>query len=99
MKPKTPPSDGDDLDFTKPAPVKPSAPSPQQLETARKEAATGGAELARSGYYIAIARRMGARVAVVTGDEHQQGRRDPATLGHHGGLRRHDLAPRAGRHP
>jgi two-component system OmpR family response regulator len=70
MKPKTPPSDGDDLDFTKPAPVKPSAPSPQQLETARKEAATGGAELARSGYYIAIARRAKEKVPPRNGERH-----------------------------
>jgi len=64
------PSPDDDLDFTKPAPVKPPAPTPQQLETARKEAAPAGAELTKAGYYIAIARRAAAKIPPRNGERH-----------------------------
>jgi CheY-like chemotaxis protein len=57
-----------DLDFTKPAAVEP--PTPQQLETAHKEAASGGAELRKAGYYIAIARRATAKVPPRNGERH-----------------------------
>ncbi len=63
-------SEDDDLDFTKPAPAAPPPPSPQQLETAQKEAATGGAELRKAGYYVAIARRAGAKVPPRNGERH-----------------------------
>ena len=59
-----------DLDFTKPAKVQPPAPTPQQLETAQKEAASGGAQLQRAGYYIAIARRATAKVPPRNGERH-----------------------------
>lgn len=62
--------DDDDLDFTKPAAIKPPEPTPQQLEKAQKEAATGGAELRKSGYYVAIARRPGARIPPRNGDKY-----------------------------
>ena len=58
----------DDLDFTKPAAVEP--PTPQQLETAHKEAASGGAGLRKDGYYIAIARRATAKVPPRNGVRH-----------------------------
>ena len=47
-----------------------AAPTPQQLETARKEAASGGAELRKAGYYVAIARRAAARVPPRNGVRH-----------------------------
>ena len=65
----TPPAD-DDLDFTKPAAAPPPPPTPQQLETAHKEAATGGAELRKAGYYVAIARRATAKVPPRNGERH-----------------------------
>jgi len=60
----------DDLDFTRPVPVEPPAPTPQQLETAGKEATSGGAELRKAGYYVAIARRATARVPPRNGERH-----------------------------
>jgi len=60
----------DDLDFTKPASVRPPAPTPQQLETAQKEAASGGVELRRAGYYVALARRTTTRVPPRNGERH-----------------------------
>jgi len=61
--------DDDDLDFTKLAAPAPP-PTPQQLETAQKEAATGGAELRKAGYYVAIARRAAAKVPPRNGERH-----------------------------
>lgn len=58
----------DDLDFTKPAAVEP--PTPQQLETAHREAASGGAELRKAGFYIAIARRATEKVPPRNGERH-----------------------------
>ena len=69
MTESTPAPGDDDLDFTKLAAPVP-APTPQQLETAQKEAATGGAELRKSGYYIAIARRASAKVPPRNGERH-----------------------------
>lgn len=64
-----PPAD-DDLDFTKPAAIAPPPPTQQQLETAHKEAAAGGAELQKAGYYVAIARRATAKVPPRNGVRH-----------------------------
>ena len=60
----------DDLDFTKPGALKPPAPTPQQLEKAQKEATTGGAELRKSGYYVAIARRPAAKIPPRNGERY-----------------------------
>jgi CheY-like chemotaxis protein len=65
----TPPAD-DDLDFTKPAAVPPPAPTAQQLETAQKEAASGGAQLQKAGYYVALARRATAKLPPRNGVRH-----------------------------
>ncbi len=48
-KPSPPAGDDFDLDFTKPAAVAPPPPTAQQLESAQKEAASGGRELEKSG--------------------------------------------------
>jgi len=61
--------DDDDLDFTKLAAPAPP-PTPQQLEKAQKEAATGGAELRKEGYYVAIARRATAKIPPRNGERH-----------------------------
>jgi two-component system OmpR family response regulator len=70
MNPNGPDPDGDDLDFTKPAAIQPPVPTPQQLEEAGKEAASGGAELRKAGYYVALARRAKARVPPRNGERH-----------------------------
>ena len=70
MKPATPPPDDDDLDFTKPARIQPPAPTPQQIETATREAASGGAELRKAGYYVAIARRASQKIPPRNGERH-----------------------------
>jgi len=70
MKPATPPPDDDDLDFTKPARIQPPAPTPQQMETAGREAASGGAELRKAGYYVAIARRASQKIPPRNGERH-----------------------------
>ena len=70
MTPNPPGPADDDLDFTKPAAVQPAAPTQQQLETAQKEAAAGGVELRKAGFYVAIARRATARVPPRNGERH-----------------------------
>ena len=47
----------DDLDFTKPPKRPPAPPSPEKVADARREASTGGPELAKSGVYIAKSRQ------------------------------------------
>lgn len=61
---------GDDLDFTSQG--GPSAPPPaEKVAQAQKEAATGGPELAKTGFYVAMARHAsGGRVAPHEGDRH-----------------------------
>jgi two-component system, OmpR family, response regulator len=62
-------SASDDLDFTKPSP--PSAPpSPQKVAAARSEASTGGRQLAKSGFYVAMARYASGRAAPRNGAQH-----------------------------
>jgi CheY-like chemotaxis protein len=70
MTPTNPEPGADDLDFTKPAPVAPAAPTRQQVETATKEAASGGAELKKAGFYVAIARRAAAKVPPRNGERY-----------------------------
>ena len=55
------PDADDDLDFT--APPKPAPPPPpEKMASARKEAATGSPQLAKTGFYVAMARNAGGRV-------------------------------------
>jgi two-component system, OmpR family, response regulator len=57
----THPDADDDLDFT--APQKPSPPPPpEKIASARKEASTGSPQLAKTGFYVAMARNAGGRV-------------------------------------
>ncbi len=70
MNAKPPAPEDDDLDFTKPAKVQPPAPTALQLETAQKEAASGGAELRKAGYYVAIAKRAAAKIPPRNGERH-----------------------------
>lgn len=52
-------SDEDDLDFTRPAPP-PPAPSPDRIASARKEATTLAPQLAKTGFFVAMARHATA---------------------------------------
>ena len=51
-----------DLDFTKPPPKPAPPPPPQRVESAKKEAAASAPELARTGFYVAMARRPAQKV-------------------------------------
>jgi len=52
-----------DLDFTRP-PAKPAPPPPpERVASAKKEAAASHPELARTGFYVAMARRPAGRLA------------------------------------
>jgi CheY-like chemotaxis protein len=58
-----------ELDFTKAGDAAP--PPPEKVAEAKKEAATGSPELARSGFYVAMARHSaGGRIAPREGDRH-----------------------------
>ena len=59
-----------DLDFTKPGAAVPP-PSPEKVASARKEASTGSPQLAKTGFYVAMARHSsGGRVAPRNGERH-----------------------------
>ena len=60
----------DDLDFTRPPKRPAQPPSAEQVVAARKEATTGGAELARSGVYISQSRRAAGRLEPRNGERH-----------------------------
>ena len=63
------PDADDDLDFT--APAKPSPPPPpEKMASARKEATTGSPQLAKTGFYVAMARNAGGRVTPRNGSRH-----------------------------
>ena len=59
----------DDLDFTTPM-APPPAPPPEVGASARKEATTGTPQLAKSGFYVAMARHAGGRVPPRNGERH-----------------------------
>ena len=60
----------DDLDFTA-APATPQAPpSAEKLASARQEASKGSPQLAKTGFYVAMARNAGGRVTPRNGSRH-----------------------------
>ena len=64
-----PPGEDDDLDFT--APAKPAPPPPpEKVASARKEASTGSPQLAKSGFYVAMARNAAGRIPPRNGSRH-----------------------------
>ena len=64
-------AEDDELDFTRPATKPAPAPSPEKVASARKEASTGGPELAKTGFYVAMARHSsGGRVPPRNGERH-----------------------------
>jgi two-component system, OmpR family, response regulator len=67
----THPDAEDDLDFTKP-PSKPAPPpAPEKVAESRKEAVKGSPQLAKTGFYVAMARHSaGGRVPPRNGSRH-----------------------------
>jgi len=60
----------EDLDFTKPAAPAPPPP-PEKVASAKKEATTGSPQLAKTGFYVAMARHSaGGRVAPRNGERY-----------------------------
>ena len=65
----TPPDE--DLDFTQPSAAPPPPPTPQKVAAARTEASTGGPQLAKTGFYVAMARHATAgKVPPRDGERH-----------------------------
>ena len=65
----TPPDE--DLDFTLPGAPPPPPPTPQRVAAARTEASTGGPQLAKTGFYVAMARHSaGGKVPPRNGEKH-----------------------------
>ncbi len=61
----------DELDFTKMPATPAPPPAPEAVASARKEATTGSPQLAKTGFYVAMARHATAgRVAPRNGDRH-----------------------------
>jgi CheY-like chemotaxis protein len=64
-------SSEDELDFTRMPATPPAPPTPEKVASARKEASTGSPELAKTGFYVAMARHSsGGLVMPRTGDRH-----------------------------
>lgn len=64
-----PDADDDDLDFTSPKKAAPPPP-PEKVASARKEASTGSPQLAKTGFYVAMARHAGGRMPPRNGQRH-----------------------------
>jgi CheY-like chemotaxis protein len=64
-----PDADEDDLDFTSPKKAAPPPP-PEKVASAKKEASTGTPQLAKTGFYVAMARNAGTRVPPRNGQRH-----------------------------
>jgi CheY-like chemotaxis protein len=65
-----PPEEDDDLDFTKPLKAPAKAPPPEKVAQARTEASAGGPQLAKTGFYVAMARRSAERMPPRNGERH-----------------------------
>ena len=59
-----------DLDFTKPPPKPAPPPPPERVEKAQKEAVASRPELARTGFYVAMARRPSEKVVPRNGSRY-----------------------------
>ena len=65
----THPDADDDLDFTQPSKPGPPPP-PEKVASARKEASTGSPQLAKTGFYVAMARNAAGRIPPRNGQRH-----------------------------
>lgn len=66
----TPPPADDELDFTRQGALPSAPPTPQQTETARKEAESGSPQLRDSGFYVSIARHSEVRIPPRSGGKY-----------------------------
>lgn len=64
-----PDAEEDDLDFTRPSKPAPPPP-PEKVASARKEASSGSPQLAKSGFYVAMARNAAGRIPPRNGQRH-----------------------------
>jgi two-component system, OmpR family, response regulator len=62
--------DDDDLDFTKPPATPVPPPPPERVASARKEATVGRPQLAKTGFYVAMAKRPSKPVVARNGARH-----------------------------
>jgi CheY-like chemotaxis protein len=62
-------ADDDEFDFTKPSKPAPPPP-PEKVASARKEAATGSPQLAKTGFYVAMARNAAGKIPPRNGARH-----------------------------
>ena len=60
----------DDLDFTGAPTTPPAPPSAEKLARARQEATKGSPQLAKTGFYVAMARHAGDRMPPRNGERH-----------------------------
>ena len=59
-----------DLDFTQPAPKPAAPPTPEKVAESKKEASTGTPQLAKTGFYVAMARHAAGKVPPRNGERH-----------------------------
>jgi two-component system OmpR family response regulator len=60
----------DDLDFTAAPKTAAPPPSPEQMASARTEATKGSPQLAKTGFYVAMARHAGGKIMPRNGERH-----------------------------
>ena len=60
----------DDLDFTGPAATPSPPPTPERVAASKSEASSGGPQLAKTGFYVAMARNAGGLVSPRNGERH-----------------------------
>ena len=61
----------DDLDFTRPAPKPAAPPTPERVAASKSEASSGSPQLARTGFYVAMARHSASgKVVPRNGERH-----------------------------
>ena len=65
-----PPSDDDDLDFTRAGATDPPKPTPERVESARKEAERGTPHLRDTGFLVSIARHAATRIPPKNGSKY-----------------------------
>ena len=63
-------SQDEDLDFTRPAARPAAPPTPEKVAASRQEAASGRPQLAKAGFYVAMARNTSGKVMPRNGERH-----------------------------
>ena len=63
-------SDDGELDFTSTPATPPPPPTPEMVASAKQEASTGSPQLAKTGFYVAMARHAAGRAEPRNGERH-----------------------------